>query len=63
MPYQRAFMQYRSKIVFYAVSLNSNPKGKEAELIMSYFYIPQRWTTRRLDQHPRRFRPFWKLKR
>lgn len=30
---------------------------------MSYFYIPQRWTTRRLEQYPRRFRLFWKIKR
>lgn len=30
---------------------------------MSYFYIPQRWTTRRLEQHPRRFRALWKIKR
>lgn len=29
MPYQRAFIQYRSKSVFYAVCLNSNPRGKE----------------------------------
>lgn len=32
-------------------------------MIMSYFYIPQRWTTRRLEQYPRRFRLFWKIKR
>ena len=63
MPYQRAFIRYRSKIVFYAVSLNSNPRGKEAEVITSYFYIPQCLTTRRQKQHPRRFRPFCKIKR
>lgn len=30
---------------------------------MSYFCIPQRWTTRGLEQHPRRFRPLRKIKR
>lgn len=63
MPYQRAFIPYRPQTVFYAVSLNSNPRGKEAEVIMSYFCIPQRWTTRGLEQHPRRFRPLRKIKR
>lgn len=62
MPYQRALIRYTSKFVFYAVSLNSNPGGKEDKVTMSYLYISQRGTTRRLEQHPRRFRPRWKIK-
>lgn len=63
MPYQHALSQHRSKIVFHAVfprgtAQNSDPGGKEAEVITSYFHIPRRWAARRLEQHPRRARPF-----
>lgn len=40
LPDQRALIQYTSQ------TRNSSPTGKEAEVIMSYLYIPQHWTAK-----------------
>lgn len=46
LPYQRALTQHTSQTARCAAAPNSSPTGKEAEVIVSCWYIPQHWTAK-----------------